>query len=981
MSRYSLSGSTEIDKPLKESTLLSREEFNAIGLDMDFDTNRIYKIRRPVADHPNYFFSDYQDVGDIFSEPRGNSWHLLSWYRARELAESKKIPVRNLGQTWTMTFFHKLSLKDAFSVQDKLEVSFPKTKVSAVATKVFQGEKMVSDGLARELGPVRRNLAAIDTSLEAMSREIADVLRAQESYVLKVSVIIPCFNAETHIVPCLESLVRQTLPADQFEVICVDDCSPDRTTELILAYQARIPNLRLIHHEKNKKQGAARNTGLSHARGQFITFVDADDFLRLDALELLLKTAGSSELVIAQHVLDRYDKPFKRRSSNRRIRGGLRHAVLDGSFGWWPIGMLISRDMLERHGIRFREGVFFEDIDFNIRVAFAASTCIVSKEEIYYYVQREGSTVTSPSEKKLSDAVQAIAEVFETIAVAKSEEHAAFIKKASTWLLLQATRIRDSDGDPSQKLALVGHFVEEMRAKGLFKFFNKTLRQNIECKAVETPPAIAQANTEPSGVAPTPVESLPWGNAYEETFRGKVIFFCEVDYHIRSAAAIVRELMQRGIASIIVDASRSTCFTSNRPLPVEEERLYADLDILRVNVAEKLPFATDASAFVFMNDLTYTRRLIFENFGFGVPTFGFYEGINDDWNIDRKALRCPYRSTDYLLLPGIYQKGFYQDRACRVVGLPNVRNRLAEKVIPPEESMAVINVNFTYKVLEERRADFVESAVRACGELGLKYVISQHPADKGDLSRFNVGSESIYDLLTRSSILISRFSTTMLEALAMGRPVVYHNPIDERVPKFSQPLGAFSKSHSVDSLKRAITHELGLVTQGVKIRQRASLFLHFHCNTAAEHEPDSLAANAIAEVVTAGHPRFDFKRNAAAGLVLPPTHLAKPAQAQVPTLAPPAAPRPDAPSADREPLLAETSLTMANELTRSMQLDKAMKVYLELFRQRPPAQRENDPLSKIYEFNALLASRKLGFQNMKSADSLLQHLEMKGISR
>jgi hypothetical protein len=221
----------------------------------------------------------------------------------------------------------------------------------------------------------------------------------------------------------------------------------------------------------------------------------------------------------------------------------------------------------------------------------------------------------------------------------------------------------------------------------------------------------------------------------------------------------------------------------------------------------------------------------------------------------------------------------------------------------------------------------------------------------------------------------------MLEALAMGRPVVYHNSINERVPKFMQPLGAFSKSNSVDSLKRAITHELGIVTQGVDIRQRASLFLHFHCNTAAEHEPDFLAANAIADVVTAGHPRFDFKRTAAAGLVLPLARLVKPAQSQVPTPAAPVAPRPVAPSADSEPMLAETSLAMANELTRSMQLDKAMKVYLELFRQRPPAQRENDPLSKIYEFNALLASRKMGLQNMKSADSLLQHLAMKGISK
>jgi glycosyltransferase involved in cell wall biosynthesis len=835
---------------------------------------------------------------------------------------------------------------------------------ASVAKKVFDGAKKVADGLEWEICPAR-NLVAIDTSLEALSREIADELQAQENDPLKVSVIIPCFNAVTHIVPCLESLARQTLPTDQFEVICVDDCSTDRTTELILTYQARIPNLRLIRHEVNQKQGAARNTGLGHARGTYITFVDVDDFLRVDALELLLNVAAGAELVVAQHVLVRYDKPFNARERPRQVKSTLKRAGLDGSIGWWPFGMLIVRGLIEKYAIRFREGVFYEDIDFVIRVSLAASECIVSKEQIYYYVQRDDSTVMSMSEKKLTDSAAAIAEVFDLIRDEQTEEKNVFVSTAKNWLAGQATRLRDSACKPAEKTALSKFFIAELDARSLFKLVGEPLRHQIERKAAEMPPVAAEASECPAGAIPN-YQYLPWGKTYEETFRGKVIFFCEVDYHIRSAAPIVRELRERGIDSIIVDASRSTSFSANRPLPEGEEKLYSDVDMLKVNVAERLPFSTDAAAFVFMNDLTYTRRLIFENFGFGVPTIGFYEGINDDWNVDRNALRRPYRSTDYLLLPGIYQKGFYQDRACRVVGLPNVRRRLAEEVVPPTEPMAVINVNFTYNVLEERRGAYVEGAVRACEELGMKYVISQHPADKGDLSRFNVGSESIYDLLTWGSILISRFSTTMLEALAMGRPVVYHNPIDEQVPKFMQPLGAFSKSRCVNTLKHAIMNELDSVAQGVDIRQRAGLFLHFHCNTAAEHEPDALAADAIAEVVTAGYPRFSFKKIAASVPMLPrPLEIM-----EIKTTSP-----------DSGPRLAEANLAGANVLMKSMQLEKAMKMYLELFQRRPSTPRETDPLSKVYEFNALLAARKLGLKNMKSANSLLQHLKMKGIAK
>lgn len=351
------------------------------------------------------------------------------------------------------------------------------------------------------------------------------------------------------------------------------------------------------------------------------------------------------------------------------------------------------------------------------------------------------------------------------------------------------------------------------------------------------------------------------GGLLEAEFRDKVIFFCEVDYHIRSAAPVVRKLQEMSIKSIIVDASRSTSFSTNRPLPDQERHLYADLDIREFNVAEQRPFSTDAAAFVFMNDLSYTKELILENFGFGVPTVGFYEGINDDWNLDRTMARLPYRSLDYLLLPGVYQSGFYQDRKVHVVGLPNVRSRIARPYIKPVNERAIINVNFTYGVLEERRNEYVESAVAACEEAGLDYIITQHPADKGDLSRYKVGTKSVYDLLEEGSVLISRFSTTILEALAMGRPAIYHNPIGERVPKFKAPLGAFSVTDSQSSLAAALLREQMFVKSGGDVRKRAAMFLHFHCNTGSDIDPDVLAARAIAGVVTMHDARCDFKRS------------------------------------------------------------------------------------------------------------------------
>lgn len=717
----------------------------------------------------------------------------------------------------------------------------------------------------------------LKTPLVSLSADIADSVKPAGYGDIAISVIIPCFNSASFLRPCLESLKLQTLPQDRFEVIFVDDCSTDDTIELLQSYERDIVNLRIVRHIENRKQGAARNTGIDAACGKYLFFLDSDDFLRFDALEVLLSTIGTADVAVCQHVKTRFDKPHKRTVSNRHVKATLSLAALENSIGWWPFGMLILRKNLNDNCIRFREGVYFEDIDFNISVFLAANSCAISKEALYFYVDRDTSTVNSINEKKLRDSSAAIAHV---VKIAKANvtdsDMQAFLKKSSGWLLLQAQRLRDSSNNAEEKAALARLFVNDLTERGLLDGLDAGLDQKILATANEPPvKAISGASQKDIGS----FRYNPFPRDFREDFEGKVIFFCEVNYHIRSAAPIARVLKQKGIDSIIIDASRSTSFTSNRPLPDDELPLYADVDLRPFNVAETLPFSTDATAFVFMNDLTYTKRLIFENFGFGVPTFGFYEGINDDWNLDRVSPRMPYRSVDFILLPGIYQQGFYSDRACRIVGLPNVRSRISMPYVPPVKRRAIINVNFTYGVLEDRRGIYVESAVQACQELGLDYVITQHPADKADLARFNVGRESVYDMLDDGSILISRFSTTMLEALAIGRPVVYHNPIKERVPKFGNPLGAYSLSHDVESLKASLKRELDFVERGGDVRARAALFLHFHCNTAASEEPEELAASAIAEVVANPPRRFAFKTGVADFVTPPPRVLTGRAQA------------------------------------------------------------------------------------------------------
>ena len=115
---------------------------------------------------------------------------------------------------------------------------------------------------------------------------------------IRLSYIIPCYNVEAFISECLDSIFAQDLAPDEYEVICVDDCSTDKTPEIIREYQHGHSNLRLIEQPRNLSQAAARNRALDTAQGDYIWFIDSDDFLKAGNARMLLGHAESNDLDI-----------------------------------------------------------------------------------------------------------------------------------------------------------------------------------------------------------------------------------------------------------------------------------------------------------------------------------------------------------------------------------------------------------------------------------------------------------------------------------------------------------------------------------------------------------------------------------------------------------------------------------------------------------------------------------------------------------
>ena len=110
----------------------------------------------------------------------------------------------------------------------------------------------------------------------------------------KISLIVPVFNVEKYVSKCLDSLVAQTLK--DIEIICVDDCSTDNSLQIIEKYAAKDARIKIFKHEVNKCVGQARNTGLEHAVGEYIWFVDSDDCVDTKACQILYKTAKEYEV-------------------------------------------------------------------------------------------------------------------------------------------------------------------------------------------------------------------------------------------------------------------------------------------------------------------------------------------------------------------------------------------------------------------------------------------------------------------------------------------------------------------------------------------------------------------------------------------------------------------------------------------------------------------------------------------------------------
>ena len=219
---------------------------------------------------------------------------------------------------------------------------------------------------------------------------------------MRLSIVVNMYNTAKYMPKCMETLLEQDIPQEEYEIILVDDCSPDNSLEMAKEYAAQYKNVRVCTHEKNKGLAAARNTGIDAAKGQYLCFVDPDDYIEKNSLAALLKQMDDEQLDMLRFNYQKVDEDYNNMpDSEIEARFDYTPGVMKGTeflahrlgVGCYVWAYIYRLDFIKSTGIRFFEGCFFDDTPWLPRILQKAQRINVTSVRHQYYLQRSTSMV------------------------------------------------------------------------------------------------------------------------------------------------------------------------------------------------------------------------------------------------------------------------------------------------------------------------------------------------------------------------------------------------------------------------------------------------------------------------------------------------------------------------------------------------------------------------------------------------------------
>lgn len=221
---------------------------------------------------------------------------------------------------------------------------------------------------------------------------------------MKISIIIAAYNVEKYIKKCIDSCLVQGVPGTDYEVIAVNDASTDNTLSILQAYENKI---KIVNHESNRGLGASRNSGLAAAKGNYIWFIDGDDFIETAQVQSILTELKSSELdmyCMNYHITDengmvkRTAYPTEKKTQMWAATSYYEQFKMN-SYTWQYI---FRKEIFLEHNLLFKQSINMQDSEIMPKIIFYSKSVKYLNIVAYNYVQHEFSfTNTNNFEKRL----------------------------------------------------------------------------------------------------------------------------------------------------------------------------------------------------------------------------------------------------------------------------------------------------------------------------------------------------------------------------------------------------------------------------------------------------------------------------------------------------------------------------------------------------------------------------------------------------
>lgn len=218
----------------------------------------------------------------------------------------------------------------------------------------------------------------------------------------RFSIIVPVYNVEEYLAKCVESLLNQNFPLKKIEILLIDDGSKDRSGEMCDIFAEKYPCIKAFHKE-NGGLSSARNYGIDRASGEYLIFVDSDDYMEsrtCQTLNEVLSKTGQIDAVVFNGMEEERNcrRPLREMTTGKKkVVSGKKYLLEQYQNKTMNVEAwlhMYRREFLDSNRLRFKEGILHEDVEFTPRALLCAEKVTAISDCLYHYVVRENSIST-----------------------------------------------------------------------------------------------------------------------------------------------------------------------------------------------------------------------------------------------------------------------------------------------------------------------------------------------------------------------------------------------------------------------------------------------------------------------------------------------------------------------------------------------------------------------------------------------------------